>query len=119
MPGIAEILAQKKYAIHYTKQDSEVVGQTSLFGCDQAPQGRHISQQAERSYRAFEEAERFGIYVGISPKTALSLFKKYGKQRVLSQQAFLRDAPQFAQNGKKTNKVGLLVWKLKKDSGSL
>lgn len=106
MPGIAEILSQRKYVTSKTIQKPS---QLNLF----SDEPRRISEKAERSLRVFAEAERFGKYVGIETKAVLALFKRYGKQRVLSQSSFLRDAPERAQNGKKTNKVGLLVWKLK------
>lgn len=55
----------------------------------------------------WEQAKEFGDYIGINTLFVLRLFKIYGKEKVLAQRSWLKDAPK----GKEFN--GLVVWKMK------
>lgn len=57
----------------------------------------------------WEDAVEFGAYVNINPKMVMVLFKKYGKEAVLSLRGWLKDVPNAR------SFYSLAIYKLKKD----
>lgn len=56
----------------------------------------------------WEQAQEFGQAVGLKTSFVLKCFKMFGKNKVLLERSFLRDAI-----GDEKKKPGLLLWKLR------
>ena len=66
------------------------------------------NNSSNRINSLWEEADQFGKYIGVPTKIVLRAFKLYGKEKVLSLRAFLKDYPTDYRG-----KVGIFFWACK------